>query len=95
MSFVGVEDEFGHALVADLFSVGVVLGGEVGFDGEAGGGGCGAEVLEYGLVAVEGPACPVLADLAEESVLDGIPLRGTRWVVTHGHRELVAVREVL
>src|SRR5208282_1534363 len=35
--------------------------------------------------------CPVLADLAEESVLNRIPLGGSVGVVAHGHRQLKAV----
>ena len=36
-----------------------------------------ADIVEDGLIAVQGAACPVLADLTKQAMLDRIPLRGT------------------
>jgi hypothetical protein len=44
-------------------------------------------------VAAERAALPVLADLAEESVLDGIPLRGAGGIVTDRDADAVRVAE--
>jgi len=59
-------------------------------------GGClgGTDVVEYGVVAVERPTCPVLANLAEEPVLDGVPFRGARRIVAHGDGECEVVGEL-
>ena len=48
-----------------------------------------------GLVVRQGLSCPVLADLAEEPMLDGIPLRGAGGIVTNGDSNLKAVDEFL
>jgi len=53
------------------------------------------DVFEYGLVAVQRSSRPVLGDLAEQAVLDGVPLRGTRRVVGDSDGDAVAVREPL
>ena len=62
---------------------------------QSGGGACGAQVFQDGLVAVQGAARPVLADLAEQAVFDGIPLRRGRRVVGHGHAQAMPVAEAV
>ena len=58
---------------------------KLGSHGEASLGRGGTDTVERGLVAVEGASRPVLADLGEESVFDGIPFGGAGRIVTDGH----------
>ena len=56
--------------------------------------GCrGAKKVEHGLVALERLASPVLADLTEEAMLDGVPLGGAGGVVADGDGEPEAIAE--
>ena len=55
----------------------------------------GAHVLQDGLETVAGTARPVLADLAEQKVFDGIPLRRGGRVVGHRHPQAVPVAEAM
>ena len=43
-----------------------------------------ANEFEHFFVAVEWLSRPVLGDLGEQAVLDGIPFGGARWVVSDG-----------
>ena len=43
-----------------------------------------ADEANDGVVADQGLAGPMLGDLTEETVFDGIPLGSARWVVTNG-----------
>src|SRR3990172_9818253 len=63
-------------------------------DAQPRGRGCRAQVVEDGLVGVEGTPRPVLADLAEEAMLDGVPLGGARRVGGDGHAEAVVVAQL-
>ena len=58
---------------------------EVGGDREAGLGPDGASVVENLLVGIERFACPVPRDFREQTMLDGIPLRGASGIVSHGY----------
>ena len=40
------------------------------------------DVAKHSLEAAERTSCPVLADLAEETMLDRIPLGAAGWIVT-------------
>ena len=51
------------------------------------------QVVQDGLKAIHGLGSPVLADLAEQPVLDGIPLARTGRAVHSRDREAVSVRE--
>ena len=55
----------------------------------------GPDVLEHGFVAGERLSSPVLGDLAEEPVLDGIPLGGAGGVVGDGDAEAEGIAELL
>jgi len=44
----------------------------------------GADEVEDGLVGAQRLAFPVLADFRQEPMLDGVPLRGARWIVADG-----------
>ncbi len=55
----------------------------------------GTDVLEHGLVAGERLSGPVLGDLAEEPVLDGIPLGGAGGIVGDGDAEAEGIAEFL
>ena len=58
--------------------------------------GCsGRDVVQSHFVALERHALPVLADLAEQSVLDGIPFRGSWRIVTDGNAQPMRITEFL
>ena len=56
-------------------------------------GGGGTDVVEDRPVAAQRVAGPVLADLAEQAMVDGVPLGGAAGVVTNGDLEVVRVGE--
>ncbi len=70
------EGEVTHLGIRDLHALLVASTNEMCSDAEPGGGRGRSCVLEDRLQAVEGASSPVLAELAEEAVLDGVPLGG-------------------
>jgi len=77
----------------DIFLVASVK--KLGSNGEASlGCGC-ADTVERGLVAVEGASRPILADLAEQAMLDRVPLGRAGRIVTDGYRQIVDVAQLL
>ena len=60
---------------------------------QPGGSGRGADVVENRLVATERMAGSVLADLAEQEMVDRVPLGGAAGVVTDGDLGAVGVDE--
>ena len=87
--------QLSHLGVGDLDAGLVGLAHEVGAHTQSGGGAGGAQVVQDGLVAVEGAARPVLADFAEQAVFDGVPLRRGGRVMGHGDAQAVAVAEAM
>src|SRR5262245_1934890 len=81
MERIAGDVEGGHLGVADLdaFLVGALV--EQAFDLEAGLGGRGADQLDDCNAIGERAAAPVLRDVAEQAVLDLVPLRGARRIV--------------
>lgn len=79
--------EAAHLLVGDLDSGIVVFGNQIGADSEAGSSLGRADEVEHGVHVGERLAGPVPADLAEQAVLDGVPLGGARRIVAHGDDE--------
>src|SRR3989441_6906520 len=67
---------------------------EVSGDSQAGLGLGGADEFENLLVAVQGFPGPVLRDLGEEAVFDGIPFGGARGIVRDRDAEVEAGREL-
>ena len=55
----------------------------------------GANELENLVEVGEGFAGPVIADLAEQAVLDGIPLGSARWVMTDGDLDAERIDQLL
>ena len=55
--------------------------------------GGGTDVVKDRLVAAQRVAGPVLADLAEQAMVDGVPLGGAAGVVTNGDLEVVRINE--
>ncbi len=53
-----------------------------------------AKVLQGGFVGPEWYRLPVPADLAVPAMLDGVPLGCAGWIVTHRHRQLLAVTDL-
>ena len=62
---------------------------KVSCDRQAGLSSGGANEAKNLLVAVEWFASPVLGDLREETMLDGVPFRSAGWVVGDGERQAV------
>ena len=87
--------QLSHLGVGDLDAGLVGLPHEVGAHTQSGEGACGAQILQDGLVAVEGAARPVLADFAEQAVFDGVPLRRGGRVMGYGDAQAVAVAEAM
>src|ERR1017187_108298 len=85
--FVGKEVELTHFRVWDLDSGGVVLRDEVSVDDKAGFGFGGRDEFEDLADVGERLSSPVLADLAEQTVFDGIPFRSARGIVADGNGE--------
>ena len=77
------------------YRAGGILAHQVRAHAQSRGGACGAQVFQDGLVAVQRAGGPVLGDLAEQAVFDGVPLRGGRRVVGHGHAQAVPVAEAV
>ena len=55
----------------------------------------GRDVVQSHVIALERHALPVLADLAEQSVLDGILFRGSWRIVTDGNAQPIRIAEFL
>ena len=81
---------FGSRFCADWIVATVKVSG----NRQAGFGFGGANEAEDLLVAVEGFACPVLRNLREQAVLDGVPFRSAGRVVGDGERQAVCVGEL-
>src|SRR6266508_34274 len=73
-------DREGVDVFAGVFDAGGVLAGvKDTVDGQAGSGGGVADQVDDDLVRLQRPAAPVHGDLGEQSVLDPVPFRGSRW----------------
>jgi len=84
-----------HLVIRHFDSSIIVFGDETAIDRESGGGGRFLDELEDQRIVLQRDACPVFADFAEETVLDGIPFGGAGRIVTDGDRELVTVDQLL
>ena len=84
-----------HRLIGDPLAGLVAAAPQPGADLQAGVGGRPADVADQGLEAAQGFARPVEADVAEEPVLDGVPLRAAARVMADSHRETVLIAQVL
>ena|ERR1035438_1163215 len=85
--FVGDEVELTHFRVRDLGSGGVGLRDEISADGKSGCGFGGSDEFENLVDIGERFAYPVLADLAEQTMFDGIPLGSARGIVADRNGE--------
>jgi len=90
---VRAQADVGHFGVWNLNAGGVVAREQGGFDDEACLGFRCADEVEYRFVAFQGLAGPILADFAEEAMLDGIPLRSSRGVVANRDLDAEAITE--
>lgn len=83
-------DAKGLQLLGSRFCAGgIVATVEVGGDGQTGLSSGGANEAEDLLVAVKWFPGPVLGDLREETMLDGVPFGSTRRIVGDGERQAV------
>ena len=80
-----------HLLGVDLDALGVGLGHPGGGDLQAGRGGCGAEVGQDRLEAVEWPPGPVEADETEQAGFDRVPLAAAAGIMGHRDAQLMRV----
>src|SRR5262249_44697029 len=84
-----------HFISADLLPLSICVLIEVSGHRQSGGRGRPADIPEHNPQCPERLPLPVPADLAEEAMLNRIPLRAPRWVVTDGYGQLEAVAEML
>src|ERR1035441_3577489 len=84
-----------HLLLGDLLAFLVEFGVEFCSDGQSARRACAREVVECDLVGPKRHSLPVLADLAEEAVLDGVPLGGAGGIVTDGDAQAMSIAELL
>src|SRR5438094_4631266 len=84
-----------HLFSTDLLALSIRVLIEVRFHRQSGGRGGAADIAEHDPEGPKWLALPVPADLAEEAVLNRIPLRATRWVVTDGYSQLEVVADML
>ena len=83
-------DAKGLQLLGSRFCAGwIVAPVEMGGDRQTGLSSGGANEAEDLLVAIERFTGPVLGDLREETMLDGVPFGSTRWVVGDGEGQAV------
>jgi len=85
--FVGKEVELTHFCVWDLDSGGVILRDEISVDGKAGFRFGGSDEFEDLADVGERLPSPVLADLAKQTVFDGVPFGSARGIVADGNGE--------
>lgn len=76
-----------HHGIADLFAGLVDALDQAGRHPETSGGSRIAQIAQHRLQGAQGLARPVDADLAEQAMLNRIPLRATRRVVTDRNRQ--------
>src|SRR6266849_9991867 len=92
---MSLDGELFHLVVGDLETFVVLLADQLRSQAQAGGGGGCPNVFQDGFVSVEWHRLPVPADLGVHSVLNGIPLGGSRRVVAHRDGQLVAVTDAV
>src|SRR5216683_2861117 len=73
----------------------ILVGVQFAFDFEPRGGGRGSDQVHHHFVADQGLATPVLRDGRKQTVLDLVPLAGTRWEVAHRNFQSRFIREFL
>ena len=86
--------QFSHLCIGDLEAGGIVLRDQMAGDGESCGGRGFTDELGDQRIGLERNTRPVLTDLAEESMLDRVPLGGSAGIVADGDRQLAAIDEV-
>src|SRR3990172_8976582 len=95
VEWVAGEVDGGELGVADLDALGVGALVEAGVDGQGGAGGGGGDQVDDRLAGEQGLAAPVDADLAEQAVLDLVPLAGAGREVADPDREASLVGQAL
>jgi hypothetical protein len=81
MKLVSSEMEFGHLLVGHLQPRRILVGVELAFHRQAGGGGSGCNKVDDDFMTDERLASPVLADEREQPMFDLVPLARAWWEV--------------
>ncbi len=88
---VSLDGEFAHLGIRNLVPLLVGLLDEMSPDPQTCGGFGSSEIVEDRLMTVQRTPSPVLADFAEETVLNGIPLRRPRRVMGDFYGESMPV----
>jgi hypothetical protein len=94
VEFIGFDVEGGHLGIGDLDPL--WIGPSIEFAVHARTSGCRrcGDQIDHDQTTGQGRAAPVLADMAEQSVLDLVPFRGTRRVVANLKREAGLVSQL-
>src|SRR5271165_5811086 len=87
VEFVAFDVEGGHLCVSDLDPLRIGPRIEFAMHAQTSCGRRCGDQLDHGQTAGQGRAAPSLRDMAEQPVLDLVPLRGSRWVVTDMKRQ--------
>ena len=72
----------------------ILLSVQIGSHNQAGLGTGGTNGFQHSFIAVQGLGSPVLGDLGEQAVLDGIPLGGAGRVVSDGNGEAEGIAQL-
>src|SRR4029453_16276474 len=86
--------ERGHLSVRNLLAGRIVARIEDRLHDQASGGLRATNECDHCVPSPQRHAGPIAADLAEQPMLDGVPLRATRRVVTHGHGQTEAIADL-
>src|SRR5580700_3808318 len=95
MKLVSSEMEFGHLLVGYLQPRRILVGVELAFYCQAGGGGSGCNKVDDDFMTDERLAPPVLADEREQPMFDLVPLARAWWEVRDRDLQSDFVRQFL
>ena len=90
---MGLEGDGSELGIGYLDAPVILVVDQLGVHAQPGDRGGGTDVVEDGLVAAQRVAGPVLADLAEQAMVDRVPLGGAAGVVADGDGEVVRVNE--
>ena len=95
MELIAGDVEAFHLGFADLDALLVAAGVECALDFQSGLGRRRADQLDHGEAIGERSAAPVLRDVAEQPVLNLVPLRRARRIVVDADQKLPLIRELL
>ena len=92
---MGLEGEGSELGIGYLDAAVILVVDQLGVHAQPGDRGGSTDVVEDGLVAAQRVAGPVLADLAEQAMVDRVPLGGAAGIVADGDLEMVWINEAV